>query len=61
MYKHKHQKGLTIEPLSTTKTGYKVRQTELYTGWTDKKLRTPKVKIAYYSHAEIKELFTSNF
>ena len=56
---HKHCKGLTIKILAETKKGYKVEQTELYQSWDDKKLRKPKVKQAYFSNAEIKDLFTS--
>ena len=56
-YTHKYCKGLTIEIISPTKKGFKVKQIELFTGWSDRKLRTPKVKTAFYSNNEIKELF----
>ncbi len=59
-YKHKHIKGLSIELIAPTKKGYKVRQTELFMPWTDKKLRKPKIKIAFYSDSELKELFNLN-
>lgn len=55
--KHKHSKGLTIKLLSPTNNGWKVEQTELYKGFNDKKLRTPKVKNASYSDADLKDLF----
>lgn len=54
---HKHIKGLSIELISPTAKGYKVRQTELYNYSGTKKLRRPKIKTAFYSDAEIKELF----
>jgi hypothetical protein len=60
VYSHKHIKGLTIELLEPTKKGYKVRQTSLYQPWGNAKLRKPKVKIAFYSDEEIKDLFTLN-
>ena len=59
-YKHKYIKGLSIELISTTKKGYKVLQTELYNISGSKKLRTPKVKTAYFSDSEIKDLFNKD-
>tara|TARA_Y100001973_G_C5182830_1_gene325939 strand:+ start:449 stop:775 length:327 start_codon:yes stop_codon:yes gene_type:complete len=56
-YKHKHIKGLSIELIAPTKKGYKVRQTEMFMPWSDKKLRKPKIKTAFYSDAELKDLF----
>jgi len=55
--KHRHIDGLSIELLSETSKGWKVRQTELYAPWGSRKLRKPKVKTAFYSDAEISELF----
>jgi hypothetical protein len=57
IYKHKHLKGLYIELVDTTSKGWKVRQTEEYNVKGDKKLTTPKSKIAYFSSSEINELF----
>jgi hypothetical protein len=57
IYKHKHLKGLSIELVDTTSKGWKVRQTEEYNVKGDKKLRTPKSIITYFSSSEIKELF----
>lgn len=59
-YTHKHAKGLTIVLISPTAKGWKVRQTEIFNGWTDRKLRRPKTKIAFFSDAELKELFIIN-
>jgi len=56
-YKHKHIKGLSIELIAPTKKGYKVLQTELYNTSGIVKLRTPKVKTAYFYDSEIKDLF----
>ena len=53
-YKHKHIEGLTIELLEPTNKGWKVRQTELYQPWGNKKLRTPKVTITYYRDQDIR-------
>lgn len=55
--KHKHQKGLTIKLLSATKKGWKVEQTELYKGWSDTKLKSPKIKKTSFSDDELSELF----
>ena len=57
---HKHIEGLSIEILSETNKGYKVKQTELFAGWSGRKLRIPKVKICFYSGTEIKNLFIHN-
>tara|TARA_R110000824_G_scaffold10203_3_gene45187 strand:+ start:441 stop:650 length:210 start_codon:yes stop_codon:yes gene_type:complete len=56
-YKHKHIKGLSIELLTPTNKGYKVRQTELYNISETRKLRKSKVITTYYSDSEIKDLF----
>lgn len=55
--KHKHIDGLTIELLEPTSKGWKVKQTEIYDSWTDRKLRKPKSKIRFFSNKEIEELF----
>jgi hypothetical protein len=57
MFKHKHINGLTIKLLEPTNKGWKVEQTELFKGYNDTKLRTPKVKINFFSSAELKDLF----
>ena len=52
-YKHKYIKGLSIELIAPTKKGYKVLQTELYNTSGIVKLRTPKIKTAYFYDSEI--------
>lgn len=59
-YKHKYIKGLSIELIKPTKKGYKVLQTELYNISGSKKLRIAKVKTAFFSDSEIKDLFNKD-
>lgn len=54
---HNFQSNISIQLLSETAKGWKVTQFETH-NTSARKLRTPKRKIAYYSSAEIKELFT---
>lgn len=54
---HKHIDGLSIEIIGQTDKGYKVVQTELFSPWTNRRLKKAKVKTAFYSREEIKELF----
>lgn len=55
--KHRYSKGITIELIQPTAKGWKVKQTEMYSGWGDKQLRTPKVRTMFYSTDELNNLF----
>ena len=57
VWEHRHTKGITAEILDTTSKGFKVKQTEEYEAWGDKKLSKPKVKTAFYSKKEFLDLF----
>ena len=56
--KHKHNENITIELIEPTSKGWKVKQIETHS-IGDKKLSTPKEKIAYFSKDELKDLFES--
>lgn len=56
--KHKHLTNVTIELIEPTSKGWKVKQIETHSVG-GRKLSTPKEKVAYYSKAEIKDLFES--
>jgi hypothetical protein len=52
---HNYYPFISIELLEATNKGWKVKQTE--TEYLGKKLKTPKIKIAFYSSSEIYQLF----
>lgn len=55
-FKHKHYDYITIELIEPTSKGWKVMQTETANS-SGKKLRTPKQKTAFFSKADINDLF----